>query len=81
MNRKPIVHVMLVAQEAEDVQKAAYPLTDDSVVPADGQTQRTVGQVIELAKEWVSLQAEQLPGLLGAHLMGFHTFGDKSSSA
>ena len=70
MNRKPIVHDTLVAQETEDVQKAAYPLTDDRVIPADGQAQRTVGQVIELAKEWVSLQAEQLPGLLGAHLMG-----------
>jgi hypothetical protein len=70
MNRKPIVHDTLGAQETEDIQKAVYPLTDDRAIPADGQVQRTVGQVIELAKEWVNEQAEQLPGLLGAHLMG-----------
>jgi hypothetical protein len=30
----------------------------------------TVEQVIERTKEWVSMQAEQLPAFLGAHLMG-----------
>ena len=30
----------------------------------------TVEQVIERTKEWVSTQAEHLPGFLGAHLMG-----------
>jgi hypothetical protein len=30
----------------------------------------TVGQVIELAKEWVEIYGSQIPGFCGAHLMG-----------
>jgi hypothetical protein len=30
----------------------------------------TVGQVVEHTKAWVNMQAEQMPGFLGAHLMG-----------
>jgi hypothetical protein len=34
------------------------------------ETSITVEQVMELAKEWVNIQAEQFPAFLGAHLMG-----------
>ena len=34
------------------------------------EAQMTVEQVIARTKEWVSTQVEQLPGFLGAHLMG-----------
>lgn len=53
-----------------NIQKAASSLDDMMVMQAGRETMMTVGQVIERTKEWVGVQAEQLPGFLGAHLMG-----------
>jgi len=39
-----------------------------------------VGQVIELAKEWVEIYGSQIPGFCGAHLMGGLNYTPKDSS-
>lgn len=68
MTRKQIVPDLLLADETRDGQRAEGLLVGDPVLQV-GRAMPT-GQVIERTKEWVRIQAEQLPGFLGAHLMG-----------
>jgi hypothetical protein len=59
-----------VTPEMRDGQQtASYPV-DDAVMQVGKGAAMTVGQVIELVKAWVDLQAKHAPGFLGAHLMG-----------
>ena len=57
-----------MTDETRDGLKAASVLAGDPVLQID--RVMSTEQVIERTKEWVSMQAEQLPGFLGAHLMG-----------
>jgi hypothetical protein len=41
--------------------------------------QMNVGQVIELAREWVEIYGSKIPGFCGAHLMGGLNFNPKDS--
>lgn len=68
MNSKQMKSDLSTEHETGDVQKAERVPGSDPVL----QTVRVMpaGQVIERVKEWVRMQAEQLPGFLGAHLMG-----------
>jgi hypothetical protein len=59
-----------VTQERHDLQQAASYLSGELRMQAGKRAEITVGQVIELVKEWVDMQREQMPGFLGAHLMG-----------
>ena len=53
-----------------DTQQEARRQVDNTASLGCREALMTVEQVIERTKEWVSMQAEQLPGFLGAHLMG-----------
>jgi hypothetical protein len=68
MNSKQMISDLSTAHKTRDGQKAESVLVSDPVL----QTARVMPtrQVIERTKEWVRIQAEQLPGFLGAHLMG-----------
>lgn len=59
-----------MAQEAQDRRQAADHLVSELEIQASSGTAMTVGQVIEHTKAWVDMQREQMPGLIGAHLMG-----------
>ena len=59
---------LLVSDETRDGLQAESVLVGDPVFHIA--TVMATQQVIERTKEWVSMQAEQLPGFLGAHLMG-----------
>lgn len=59
---------LLVSDETRDGLQAESVLVGDPVLHIA--TVMATQQVIERTKEWVSMQAEQLPGFLGAHLMG-----------
>lgn len=53
-----------------DTQQEARRQSDTTASLGSREALMTVEQVIERTKDWVSIQAEQLPGFLGAHLMG-----------
>jgi hypothetical protein len=55
---------------AGDTQQEAGQQTNETMFLGSKEALMTVEQVIERAKEWVGIQAEQLTGFLGAHLMG-----------
>ncbi len=66
MNHEQMLRDLLVTQEDAPTGSESF----DRRQSAFSKQTRTVGQVIELAREWVSTQTEQLPELLAAHLMG-----------
>lgn len=55
---------------AVDTQQEGRRQSDNTTSQGCTEALMTVEQVIERTKEWVNMQAEQLPGFLGAHLMG-----------
>jgi len=68
MNRKQMGSDLQVADQTRDGQKAMGFLVGKPAL----QSARVLStaQVIERTKEWVRMQADQLSGLVGAHLMG-----------
>ena len=68
MNRKHMKSDLLVSNETREGQKAESVLVVDPVLEIT--KVMSTGRVIERTKAWVGMQAEQLPGFLGAHLMG-----------
>ncbi len=59
-----------MTQETQNLQQAASYLSSELRMQAGKRAEITVGQVIEHVKAWVDMQREQMPGFLGAHLMG-----------
>jgi hypothetical protein len=70
MSSKHIVQKMPTKLVVVDTQQEARRQADNTASLMCREVLMTVEQVIERTKEWVSMQAEQLPGFLGAHLMG-----------
>ena len=70
MSSKHMVQKMPTKLVVVDMQQEARRQVDNTATKGCREALMTVEQVIERTKEWVSMQAEQLPGFLGAHLMG-----------
>jgi hypothetical protein len=67
MKSEQMLQDMPVTQETRELQQ---DLIGELGMQVDKRAAMTVGQVIERTKAWVDMQREQMPGFLGAHLMG-----------